>query len=221
MERRAVVLAGGFGKRIQHVLPDLPKPLAPVNGKPFLEWVVRWLRHQGVQNIVISSGHMAEKTAAAAKALDVDCVAEAEPLGTAGGFLNAIAGRGDGAWLVCNGDSLALADLGPVFGDTAAILGVRVPDASRFGSLDVAGGRLKGFAEKKPGAGLINAGVYFFTGREISSFPAQRPLSFETEVFPRLEGIRVVETDAPFLDIGTEATLKMADRFISSNMERF
>ena len=56
----AVVLAGGFGRRIQHLLPDLPKPMAPVNGRPFLEWVVRYLAAQTIHNIILSTGHLAE-----------------------------------------------------------------------------------------------------------------------------------------------------------------
>ena len=56
----AVVLAGGFGTRIKHLLGDLPKPMAPVNGKPFVEWVVRYLAAQGIRNVILSTGHLAE-----------------------------------------------------------------------------------------------------------------------------------------------------------------
>jgi len=52
----AIILAGGFGTRIKHLLGDLPKPMAPVNGRPFLEWVVRWLAAQGVRRVVLSTG---------------------------------------------------------------------------------------------------------------------------------------------------------------------
>ena len=231
----AVVLAGGFGRRIQHLLPDLPKPMAPVNGRPFLEWVVRYLAAQKIRNVILSTGHLAETIKKHFQSQPVNnvrvaCVPESKPLGTAGGFLNAIRGatQKPAAWLVLNGDSLAPASLAQMFQlldepeVEGAILGVRVADASRFGTiLQNAAGDLAGFNEKKPDAGVINAGIYLFRASAIDSFPDKTPLSFETEVFPALiaEGIRlkVCVTDAPFLDIGTPESLPLAEEFIRRN----
>ena len=56
----AVILAGGFGTRIKDLLGGLPKPMMPVNGKPFIEWIIRWLKAQGVRDIIISAGYRAE-----------------------------------------------------------------------------------------------------------------------------------------------------------------
>ena len=108
----------------------------------------------------------------------------------------------------------------------AALLGVRVPDASRYGTLRVgADGALLGFAEKRVGAGLVNGGVYLFRRAIVGRFPAKRPLSFEYDVFPSLiaSGARIatVPCDAPFLDIGTEASLAQANAFIRDNMRWF
>jgi NDP-sugar pyrophosphorylase family protein len=239
----AVILAGGFGTRIRHLLPDLPKPMAPVNGRPFLEWVVRYLAAQKIQRVILSTGHLAGKIerhfqSQPVKNVRVTCVAETEPLGTAGGFLNAIRSAADGgrpqgpAWLVLNGDSLAPAPLAQMFQSldapeiAGAILGVRVADASRFGTiLQNADGDLAGFNEKKPGAGVINAGIYLFRASAIDSFPDKTPLSFETEVFPALiaEKIRmkVCVTDAPFLDIGTPESLGQAERFVGQYAPQF
>jgi len=231
----AVVLAGGFGRRIQHLLPDLPKPMAPVNGRPFLEWVVRYLAAQKIRNVILSTGHLAETIKKHFQSQPVNnvrvaCVPESKPLGTAGGFLNAIRGatQKPAAWLVLNGDSLAPASLAQMFQlldepeVEGAILGVRVADASRFGTiLQNAAGDLAGFNEKKPDAGVINAGIYLFRASAIDSFPDKTPLSFETEVFPALiaQGIRlkVCVTDAPFLDIGTPESLPLAEEFIRRN----
>ena len=242
-EITAVVLAGGFGKRIRHLLPDLPKPMAPVNGKPFLEWVVRYLAAQKIHRVVLSTGHLAGKIekhfhSQPVNNVHVRCVPETTPLGTAGGFLNAIRGAAEGgrpqgpAWLVLNGDSLAPAPLAQLFQSLdeltveGAILGVGVADASRFGTiLQNAGGDLAGFSEKKPGAGVINAGIYLFRAAVIDSFPDKTPLSFETEVFPALvaENVRlkVCVTDAPFLDIGTPESLPLAEEFIRRNAHCF
>ena len=235
----AVVLAGGFGRRIQHLLPDLPKPMAPVNGRPFLEWVARYLAAQKIRRVILSTGHLAgavEKHfhSQPVKNVRVSCAPETKPLGTAGGFLNVIRGATEkpAAWLVLNGDSLAPAPLAQMFQSLddpdwdGAILGVRVADASRFGTiLQKANGDLTGFNEKKPGAGVINAGIYLFRPSAIEIFPDKTPLSFETDVFPALIGcgvrLKVCVTDAPFLDIGTPESLPLAEDFIRRNVNYF
>ena len=163
----AVILAGGFGMRVKHLLGDLPKPMAPVNGKPFVEWVVRYLAAQKIQNIILSTGFMAETIekhfqSQPVKNVRMKCVPETKPLGTAGGFLNAIrSGKNSEAFLVLNGDSLILSPLENFFKSlddekiSGAILGVRVSDASRFGTISQnAVGDLTGFNEKKSGAGI-------------------------------------------------------------------
>jgi D-glycero-alpha-D-manno-heptose 1-phosphate guanylyltransferase len=235
----AVVLAGGFGRRIQHLLPDLPKPMVPVNGRPFLEWVARYLAAQKIRRVILSTGHLAgavEKHfhSQPVKNVRVSCAPETKPLGTAGGFLNVIRGATEkpAAWLVLNGDSLAPAPLAQMFQSLddpdwdGAILGVRVADASRFGTiLQKANGDLTGFNEKKPGAGVINAGIYLFRPSAIEIFPDKTPLSFETDVFPALIGcgvrLKVCVTDAPFLDIGTPESLPLAEDFIRRNVNYF
>jgi D-glycero-alpha-D-manno-heptose 1-phosphate guanylyltransferase len=230
-----VVLAGGAGTRIQHLLPDLPKPLAPVAGRPFLHWVLRYLIEEGIGPIVISTGYLGDRIedfVADAGHPGVQCRREPNPLGTAGGFLFAadLSGLTSEAWLVCNGDSLALASLAPLIRafedpDTqAAILGVQVDDAARYGTLetDATRRRLVRFAEKRPGAGLVNAGVYLLRAGCLDGFPRNRPLSFEFDVFPTLVAggakIAVVAADAPFLDIGTDDSLRLADQFVSTHM---
>lgn len=235
----AVVLAGGLGTRVRHLLAGVPKPMAPVAGRPFLEWVVRFLAHQGIGRIVLSTGYLSnvvethfqgKRIAGAA----IDCVAEPRPLGTAGGFLHAArsSGQNPSAWLVMNGDSLALADLAVLAGELSApevggaILGLPMSDASRYGTLAFDKERnLTGFAEKKPGAGVINAGVYLLSSAAVKTLSDQEPLSFERDVFPGWIAnglkIRVVPVEAPFLDIGTEESLAQADQFILEHQARF
>jgi NDP-sugar pyrophosphorylase family protein len=235
----AVILAGGFGTRIQHLLPNLPKPMAPVCGRPFVEWMVRYLAKQGLRRVILSTGFLAEtierhfKTEPV-KEVAVRCVPETKPLGTAGGFLNAIHAPAvtSPAWLVMNGDSLALAPLAEMFrslDDPAVdgvILGVPTSDASRYGTVvQNAGGDLAGFREKKPGAGTINAGVYLLRAAVVEAFPARVPLSFETDVFPALTArqvrLKVCVTRAPFLDIGTPESLPLAEAFVREHADCF
>lgn len=236
----AVVLAGGLGTRIRHLLGGLPKPLVEVAGRPFLEWVLSYLHTQGLRRIVISSGYGADQIERFAisldiPGLDVQCIAEAEPLGTAGGFLNAWNSLREpfAQALVLNGDSLMLASLAELFHTLederidGAMLGLKVDDAARYGSLDVDGeGFLQGFAEKRSGAATVNGGVYLLRRDAIERFPSLAgALSFEFDVFPALlaEGtrLRVVELKAPFLDIGTEASLAQASRFVEDNSQWF
>ena len=235
----AVILAGGFGTRIKHLLGDLPKPMAPVNGKPFIEWVVRYLAAQGIRNVILSTGHLAETVEKhfapqPVKNVRVTCVPETTPLGTAGGFLNAAhsAKEKPAAWLVLNGDSLVVAPLAGLFSSLddlqieGGILGVPMADASRFGTLSQnASGDLTGFNEKKPSAGNINAGVYLFRDSALKKFPAKLPLSFEVDVFPALirDGARLktMLSAAPFLDIGTPESLPQAESFIQKNLAHF
>lgn len=235
----AVILAGGFGKRVERLLPNIPKPMAPVAGPPFIEWVVRYLAAQHVREIILSTGHLGEVIerhfdSQPVKSARVRCVRETSPLGTAGGFLNAVRASesSPAAWWALNGDSLALARLDMVVASlnepeiTGAILGVQVDDASRFGTIEQnARGELAGFNEKKPGAGIVNAGVYLFRASTIDQFAGKLPLSFETDVFPALiarrSRLKVCVTKAPFLDIGTPESLPLADCFIQRNWNDF
>ena len=235
----AVILAGGFGTRIRHLLVDLPKPMASVNGRPFVEWVVRHLAAQGIRHVILSTGHLAETVARhfapqPVPGARVHCVPETTPLGTAGGFLNAAnsAPEKPAAWLVLNGDSLVLAPLEKLFAALddpeieGAILGVPMPDAARFGTISQnAAGDLIGFNEKKSGAGSINAGVYLFRDSALKKFSAKLPLSFEVDVFPALISggtrLKTVLRAAPFIDIGTPDSLPEAGRFIQENLAHF
>jgi D-glycero-alpha-D-manno-heptose 1-phosphate guanylyltransferase len=104
-----------------------------------------------------------------------------------------------------------------------AILGVSMTDGSRYGKVLQDGkNMLSGFEEKKPGAGIINAGIYLFRASVVATFPPHRPLSFEADVFPwllaRKAKLKACVTDAPFLDIGTPASLAEAKLFVEQNM---
>ncbi len=235
----AVVLAGGFGTRVRHLLEGIPKPMAAVSGRPFLEWVLRYLAKQGVGRAVLSTGYLADVVESHFKSqpvngLAAECVRENEPLGTAGGFLNAIGGSAERpeAWLVLNGDSLLFADLSTVarlMSDqrtSGVLLGCAIADASRYGTLAISEvGELLGFAEKRPGKGVINAGIYLLRDALVRTFPKRVPLSFEKDVFPELleskARLKVSVADAPFLDIGTPESLRQAESFIQANREQF
>jgi D-glycero-alpha-D-manno-heptose 1-phosphate guanylyltransferase len=235
----AVVLAGGFGTRVAHLLPGMPKPMVPVEGKPFVEWVVRYLARQGVRRCVLSTGHLAQVVESHFQTQPVagvatQCAAETRALGTAGGFLNAVrlSGERPESWLVVNGDSLVFADLALAAAELSnpavggVVIGCTVADAARYGTLAIGpSGELQGFLEKRPGKGVINAGMYLLRDSLLRQFPDRLPLSFEAEVFPQLIGqgalIKVCAVDAPFLDIGTPESLRQAEAFVQANRAQF
>ena len=231
-----VVLAGGRGTRIAHLVPDTPKPLVPVAGKPFLEWLTLYLVRHGLKHFVYSTGYKADQIEAWTKTtampgVTMETVAEPAALGTGGAIFGCLDHCGD--WFVAlNGDSLAAFDVTRLTAFAGSdvdcvIAALPVDDTSRYGSLDVGeGGRLLGFREKQPGAGLINAGVSLF--RKAALLPLVQPgqVSLETEVLPAMiaQGGKVLVLDAgqvDFIDIGTPETLAAADKFVASRKGLF
>jgi D-glycero-alpha-D-manno-heptose 1-phosphate guanylyltransferase len=225
----AIILAGGLGTRIRAVHPNLPKPLIPIAGRPFLEWQIEWLRAQGICDVVLSIGYRAAMIAThfqkpRVAGVTVRCVAEDAPMGTAGGARLAAQQVGTSWCLVCNGDSLCPAALQPLRdggapGVDAVLLVCRVEDARDYGTVLVdAQHCVTGFLEKGTagGAGLVNAGVYCVRTAWLQDLPATVPLSFERDVFPRMSHgtLRAVSTATPFLDIGVPERLATAPQFL-------
>jgi len=208
-------LAGGFGTRLRAVVPDLPKPMAPVAGRPFLEILLGALKTKGVERVVLSVGYRAELIIRHFgehwRGLEIDYAVENTPLGTGGAVRLALSHCGSDPVLVVNGDTFlnlelsALAARGTAEG--APLLVARaVPDTARFGRLEVDCGRLSGFAEKGvSGPGLINAGCYLVPRDLLAEMPADKPFSLEND-FLAPSGVRagfgVFVSDGLFIDIG-------------------
>ena len=224
-----VILAGGRGTRLRGAFPDLPKPLIPVAGRPFLHWLTVWISRHGPRNFVYSTGYMADQVEnwssdGSLPGIERICRREREPLGTGGGLLNCLdlcrewvlVANGDG--LVMDGIDEVLALRGPEL--EGGLLGVEVPDTSRYGSLKVAeDARLLGFAEKVPGEGLINGGLYLFRRDLLLKHFQPGYCSIETDIFPQLIDAKarlkvVARRDAPFIDIGTPETVCQAENFV-------
>jgi D-glycero-alpha-D-manno-heptose 1-phosphate guanylyltransferase len=229
-----LILAGGKGTRISALYPDIPKPMIPVKGKPFLYWVVQWLTQQGITRIIISTGHMAKKIDEWVASrpfpdnIEILCRKELEPLGTGGGIRNCLDLLGE--WtLVTNGDSLIAADIADqIAGSQSAdldsfIFGISVSDTSRFGSLRVGSdGNLIEFAEKVPGSGLINGGLYLLRKSVIASIQPNTMISIERDIFPNLlaggSKIGIISIkNFGFLDIGTPESLVLSDSFVAQS----
>ena len=105
----AILLAGGFGRRLQAVVPDLPKPMAPVSGRPFLEILLSILADKGVNRVILSLGYRAEQISsyfgARYAGMELDYVVEEAPLGTGGGIRLALSRCSSNPVFIFNGDT--------------------------------------------------------------------------------------------------------------------
>jgi len=211
----AIVLAGGFGTRLKHVIPDLPKPMAPVAGRPFLEILLSLLARNGFRRVVLSLGYMADKVVAhfGSHYAGMELVYEIEqtPLGTGGAVRQALAQCSDDHVFVFNGDTyldLEIADVEAHWqGHHEPIIVAReLLDTARYGRLDTANGRVLGMIEKGvAGPGLINAGCYVFPTNILDAYPAGQPFSLEADFLANAMSARRFDlfiTNGHFIDIG-------------------
>lgn len=224
-----LILAGGFGTRLRSEVPDLPKPLAPVAGRPFLAYLLDRYAAAGMRRAILATGYLGdvvEQTIGARWAgMDVVYSREETPLGT-GGAIAAAARLVQGEGLhVCNGDTYL--EYSPVALEAAAdglrmaIALARVADVSRYGTVDVEQGKVLRFHEKRlGGAGLINAGSYFLSAAALAAMPDEVAFSFEKRVLEPTAAsgqVGVLVDTAGFIDIGVpedfhRAQMEFAER---------
>jgi D-glycero-alpha-D-manno-heptose 1-phosphate guanylyltransferase len=214
----AIVLAGGFGTRLQGVINDRPKSMALINGRPFLEYLLDYLIRQGISRTVLSVGFKRDSIishfGADYRGMEIDYAIEEEPMGTGGGIrLGFWKIKADRA-VVMNGDSLFMADIGKM-GEKHLVrkadvtLALRkLDDTGRYGRVVISSqGRIKGFEEKnqQAGPGYISAGVYFMEKSFIMEPRFRGRFSIEKECFERyFSSSRMFgfPADGYFIDIG-------------------
>ncbi|MCX6243463.1 MAG: nucleotidyltransferase family protein [Bacteroidetes bacterium] len=169
----AIILAGGFGTRLQRVVSEVPKSMAPVNDKPFLEYLLNYLTGQGIDRIILSVGYKQEMIRDyfndRFRQVHISYATENEPLGTGGGILNALSQVEGDMVFALNGDSMFRIDLNAMqhlHQNTGADMTVALrylEDTSRFGTVKIGlDKRVTGYTEKDPdsGSGYINGGIY-------------------------------------------------------------
>lgn len=211
----AIVLAGGLGTRLRAVVPDLPKPMAPVAGKPFLEILLTSLAHKGFARIILSLGFMADKVTAhfGDQFAGMKLVYEIEntPLGTGGAVRQALARCNEDHVFVFNGDTyldLEVAEIEACWQlhHVPIIVARDVPDTARYGRLNIQKQRVIGFSEKgMAGPGLINAGCYVLPVTALDDFVLGQPFSMETDFLAKIVEVQRTDlfvTTGHFIDIG-------------------
>lgn len=229
---RVFVLAGGLGTRLAHAIGDLPKALAPVAGRPFLERQISWLSGQGLGDIVLCVGHGGEQVERAfgdgeKLGVRLQYSRETQPLGTAGALAQARSFL-LGPSLVMNGDTLAELDLWALErarwerGAVGALALFRLDDARASGRVECDDdGHVTRFVEKDAGhvgPAWVNGGCYAF-GPELWDALPSGASSLERDVLPGLASARQLvghAAEGSFWDIGTPQGLERAERRFAS-----
>lgn len=229
------VLAGGLGTRIRPVLGDLPKILAPISGRPYLGYLLDWLRCFGARRVVLGLGDRAEAVldymkAQPANPIELATVVEPWPLGTAGAIRYARDALRSDPVLIMNGDSFTDADLCAfVLHHRSAkaigsILCAEVDDAGRYGRIELdQRGRIHGFVEKDAafhGSAPINAGIYLLSASLLDDIADGDAVSLERDIFARLPpgSLAAFTGRFRFIDIGTPESLAAAPGFFRAGV---
>lgn len=229
MTNEAIVLAGGLGTRLQGVLPDMPKCMVPVNGMPFLTYVLDYLMNQNIHKVILSLGYRKEYIINYFKSkyreLEIEYSIENEPLGTGGALKLALDLSIQDTVFVINGDTYFVPDLSlmhKLHNQTSAQITIAVKnmqETERYGLIQVnQEGRITKFIEKKAGSGegLINGGIYLMNRKILKSFSANK-FSLENDFFKLLYStlhMQAYQTNAFFLDIGVPDDYARAQKLI-------
>ena len=215
--KEAIILAGGLGTRLRTALPDTPKCMAPVLGKPFLSYVIAHLQNQGIRKFIFALGYKSEifedflrKTIPESL---YELSVEAEPLGTGGAIKLACARVGAPDALVLNGDTFFQVDLGEIthfhelYSADCTITLKPMRRFDRYGVVEMNPDHsIRSFKEKKwYEQGLINGGVYALQVQKFLLEPLADKFSFEKDYLERFYSDRAMYgliQDAYFIDIG-------------------
>jgi NDP-sugar pyrophosphorylase family protein len=216
---------------LRSVHPDLPKALVPVAGKPFLQWLLEWLRRGGIDDIHLAVGYKASAISSWLKSsgfAGASWSQEPEPLGTAGALKFAEPHLHGDTVLVTNGDSI-LPNLDPAelirahapgaAGGTLAVTTTNNPE--RFGTVELdERNRVLAFREKSGQAtGFINGGVYVLSRKVLDRIPAGQTQSLERDIFPAMAAGQLLSAHVsapPLLDMGTPEGLATMSDFLGA-----
>jgi NDP-sugar pyrophosphorylase family protein len=228
----AIVLAGGLGTRLRPLVKEMPKCLAPVGDRPFLDIILAQLEAAGcVQAVVLAVGYKSEAIVERYRDSErypfrIDFSIETAPLGTGGAIVQALPLTSTLDVLVMNGDTFVELDI-PRFENahvsnnaSVTMAVVTVTDAARYGTveLDPTTGRVARFSEKTMAtAGIVNAGCYLMRRSWLEAMPRGKMLSLEKAILPGLiaKGIYPYHVEGRFIDIGTPESYLAAQNYLA------
>jgi len=232
----AIILAGGYGTRLKELGLDIPKPMVEVGGRPFLEYLLLYLRHHGIDRVILSTGHKKEVIrdhfGDLFRGMWIDYAEEKEPLGTGGGIRHAMSRcREDQVW-VLNGDTFFEVELPAMYAfhlrekAVVTLAGKKMLHPGRYGLIRYDKTmRITGFREKDPEAeeGVINGGVYLIDREKFMDKPLPSSFSMEhdfLEPYVAKEKFMLYLSDGYFIDIGIPEDLERA-RHDSNRFQRY
>ena len=214
--KEAIVLAGGKGTRLQSVVSNVPKPMAPIGEKPFLALLLQYLQSQGIEKVVLSVGYMyeiiQETFGNTFNGLAISYSIENEPLGTGGAIAKAMTMiEGENA-LVLNGDSFIKVELEeiekhiPCSKNESLLVLKEMTNVSRYGSVVLKDEVITAFEEKQfKEKALINAGVYVLNKDIFKDKNLPEKFSFEKDFLEKeveKGNLKDIVTNGYFIDIG-------------------
>lgn len=216
MIREAIILAGGLGTRLRSVIDQIPKPMAPVSDRPFLDYLVLYLKKFNVERIILSVGYKHEPIydyfGIKFKEIEIEYAVEDEPLGTGGGIKNALLYARNSNLFLLNGDSFFNVDLEKlekfhtVNSDQVSLSLKKMKNFDRYGTVTVHNNRIEKFESKKYcKEGYINGGVYLIECDIFKSLPLEKKFSFENDflhVYPDKIYMGAYKSESYFIDIG-------------------
>lgn len=226
-EYHAIILAGGLGTRLRSAVPDLPKCMAPVAGKPFLHHLINFLKQQGVTHFIFALGYMHEVIEhflmKEYPTLSYQIVLEEEPLGTGGAIQKACESANAEHLLICNGDTMFKADVQKLFAfhlqhHADCTLALKpMHNFDRYGVVETdANGHIRRFKEKQYYQhGLINGGLYVIRKDSLLSLHLPAKYSFEKdylETYHESQTMLGLIADDYFIDIGIPEDFEKANR---------
>jgi mannose-1-phosphate guanylyltransferase len=225
----ALILSGGFGTRLRGTIGEaIPKPMASISGRPFLELLLRQLKRHGFTRVILGVGHkhevIREHFGDRFGEMDLFYSVESSPLGTAGALRQALDFVKSDCLLVMNGDSYTNVDLNALprvhAASHADVTAVVIPDKRNdAGSVQLGpDGSIICFSEKRAveGSRYISAGIYVFSRELLAGLPAGRKISLEEQTFPQwlADGRKIAGFiyEGDCLDIGTPERFEKAQQ---------
>lgn len=217
---QALILVGGLGTRLRQVVNDRPKPMALVNSKPFLEYLICNLKSQGVGNFILAVGYMGQAIEeyfgdGRRLGIKIKYSYEKEQLGTAGAIKNAENLIASENLIVLNGDTFfyvnykKLMDFHIKKASKFTMVLRKLDDTKRYGTVDIdVDGKILGFMGKNDydKTNIINGGIYIVNKSLLECIPNSKSYSLENELMPRLisENINIygIIRNGYFIDIG-------------------
>lgn len=234
---KVLILAGGLGLRLRPVVSDIPKVMAPIRGKPFLEYLIGMLKCYHLDSLILSVGYLKEAIIdcfgdGSAYNINIEYARESNPLGTAGAIRNAKPHL-NSTFIVTNGDTYLELDYNAFVRfhkEKKALVTIALAETkntSCYGSVEMdTTCRVTSFAEKQAGGrgkNFVNAGAYVMEPAVFRHIPSNKRISLETEILPDLIASKLpvfgFRASGHFIDIGIPSDYIAAQKFLKGKEE--